>query len=238
MDPLVFENGAEAGASTPGWRDVIRTVRMLGEDQYRALLEAGEIAADTKRQRESAAKALADAENAAREIRGKALEDGQAEGFRTGYEEGLRKGREEGRTALDAVSGRWLAIGDLFEARLKALIQEQETLLVNYAAFLAERFLRERLQDPAAMSRHLQSMIEEDLGKRCLAITVHPQSLEAVRRAVAEIPAIAGARIETDRKLETGDMLLGYERQVVDGRVGTMLGAAASVFLGQVLKAR
>ena len=116
------------------------------------------------------------------------------------------------------------------------MIQQQEILLINYAAFLAERFLRERLQDPAALSRHLQSMIEDDLGKRCLAITIHPQALEAVRRAVAEIPALAGARIETDRKLETGDMLLGYERQVVDGRVGTMLGAAASIFLGQMLK--
>jgi flagellar biosynthesis/type III secretory pathway protein FliH len=238
MDSLVFTTAAEAGVPGPTWRDVVQSVRVLDEGQYRALLQADAITAEADRKLQDAEAMLAEAEKAARQIRERAAEDGKAAGFQSGYREGLRQGNDEGRAGLEAVSHKWAQIGELFEARVKELIQRQEELLINYAAFLAERFLRERLQDASVMSRHLQDMVEDDLGKRCLAITVHPQSLEGVRRAAAEIPALAGARIEADRKLEAGDVLLAYERQVVDGRVGTMLGAAASVFLQQVMKAR
>jgi flagellar biosynthesis/type III secretory pathway protein FliH len=204
-----------------GWREIVNTLRILSEEQYRALTRAENIEAEVEREK---AAILRTAHEEAESAFEKARQDGFAEG------------RKEGREELARVSRKWDEIGAKFNVQADRLIQTEHELVIEYAALLAERVLRSRLEDRQEFRRHLEEILNEDAGKRCLTLYVEPDRVRDIAAGKDDIPSLRTAAIEPDPTLAPGDIRLQYQRHRVDGRIATMLSKATSILLSGVLR--
>jgi len=202
------------------WRETLGALRVLQQEQYEAHLSAEAItAAARQEEQEIITAARRNAENTRN----------------AAHREGLEAGQAEGQRNLDRIGAKWSVIAERFERGLEQLIRSQRELIVTYAALLAGRVLETNLEDREAFHRHLDRILAEDSGKRCLALYVHPQRVKELVAAKSHFPALSQAVVEQDRTLGLADLRLQYESHRADGRLYTILDTCAAVLLREVL---
>jgi hypothetical protein len=197
---------------TADWKEILGALRVLNEQQYLALVEAPKIRA---KQEEAVAAAVRDAER----IRADAREDG------------MRSGREEALREWGAAIAQWRKAVEEVREHDRRVIERETEMALHYAAALAEWILRRELADPVALRRHLAAMLAEETDESHVVVRAHPQQIAALEQAKESLEALRGARIEADRTLNLGDLILEYHGHQADCRIRTMLDRGVGLVL-------
>lgn len=189
------------------------------EIMRRAAQRAAALLREAERKSEQQlAAAAAEIERLEEETRRKGYEAGFAEGFAEGRAEGEAQARREASGLLESLSAAVQEIGEL----RRALLVEAADDAVKFAVLIAEKIVKQVLQDPEATARLAGELLQELREESRVVIYLPPEAVEhpETERIIAQRAGDAGVRwtLAADPSLAPGDVRIETEWGWVDGR--------------------
>jgi flagellar assembly protein FliH len=160
------------------------------------------------------------------------LAEGRAEGTRLGRDEALQQAAAEAR----ALSERWVAAIDQWEARRERMFAEAREDVVRFAFALAERIVHRVVRVDASIVRDQLAVSLRLLGRpTALQISVNPEDRPVVEAILPDVKAALGrsthVHLHDDPALERGGCVLATVGGYVDASIQTQLDRMAESLL-------
>jgi flagellar assembly protein FliH len=150
------------------------------------------------------------------------------------HEEGLRAGREQALAALAPAVEALERAAAAVQADQYARAERLESHAVDLGLFLAERVLGGTLAvQPERVVEAVRGALRGIVERERVTVLVHPDDLELVRDAIAELQATLGGIshcvVEAERRVSRGGAVVRTPDGDVDARVETKLQRAREV---------
>jgi flagellar assembly protein FliH len=150
------------------------------------------------------------------------------------HAEGLAAGRQDARDELAPAAA---ALGQGAQALLQetyATADRLETHAVDFAMFLAERIVGAAIAaDPALVVEAVRGALRGLVDRERVTVLVHPDDLELVSAAMADVSAALGGiehcEVQAERRVARGGAVVRTPDGDVDARLDTKLARAREV---------
>jgi flagellar assembly protein FliH len=173
------------------------------------------------------AKAKEDVEKEIQQLKEKAGEEGQKEGFEKGRPEGFEKGREDGQQTYSEAIKKW---NDLLAETIlerKRLLGEFQPILIDLVGTALYRCLKkEAKRHGQLVVEMVQEVLKKAQDRVLLKLHLSPEDVEEVEGQKERLQLSVGAgeiEIIPDARIERGGCLLETEAESVDGRLATIV---------------
>lgn len=162
------------------------------------------------------------------------LEEGKQTGFQQGFDEGSKKGYDDNVHLLRKQTAEFVSLLESLAEPFKQLDERVERELVTLAIGIASQLVRREIKvDPGQIVAVVREAVRAlPLASRKIALTLHPEDAELVRKALVLDEMSPPWGIREDPLLTRGGCIVESGASHVDATVENRLAAIVAKVLG------